>query len=88
MPAEPRIFRGPNGGLLSVDVTLLQLGLSGCRGVAERALNQIEAGILVDHEAAYEEIIQQARETLEGISEHEVLNEIEMELKHDSEKKQ
>jgi hypothetical protein len=77
---EPRLMKNPNGGILNVDVSLLQLGLSRCRSIAEGAAARLRANHNVDHEAVYEEIIQAARETLHDIGEHEVLHEVEAEL--------
>jgi hypothetical protein len=68
----------PNGGILNVDVTLLQLGLSRCRGAAETALDahSQEAAL-----AALTEIVEVARTTLYEIEAYQLLNEVEVELR-------
>ena len=73
---QPRLMKHPNGGVLSVDVTMLQLGLSQCRSDAERALMQIERGVEVDIVAVLTSIIERARSAVHEIEEYEMGDEV------------
>ncbi len=61
---EPRLLRSPNGGLLNVDVTLLQIGLSRCRCIAGDALSRLHREEEVDTEGILNEIVEEVRKTL------------------------
>lgn len=81
---EPRLLRSPNGGLLNVDVTLLQMGLSRCRSIAEDTLVKLERGDDgVDVEAVLNEILEEARRTIHGIEDNDILDEVGAILKED-----
>ena len=81
---EPRLMRNPNGGVLCVDVTLLQMGLSRCRSIAEEALAAKQAGQETNTEAVLESIISKVRATLYAIEEHDVMNEVEAVLRDET----
>jgi len=76
MAKSPRVIRGPNGGLLNVDVTMLRLGLSRCRSFAEQALTRMQMGHEVDYEAVFNDIVEMARETLFQIEEDNITDEV------------
>jgi hypothetical protein len=61
---EPRLLRSPNGGLLNVDVTLLQIGLSRCRCIAEDGLVELQRKDLIDTQGILNEIVEEVRKTL------------------------
>jgi len=73
---EPRVIKNPNGGLLSVDVTMMHLGLSRCRSVAEDALVKMGRGEAIDTELTLMQIVDEVRRTLYDIQEHEMTDEI------------
>lgn len=73
---QPRLMKHPNGGLLNVDVTMLQLGLSQCRSDAERALMQLEHGVEIDIVAVLTSIVERARSAVHEISEYEMGDEV------------
>jgi len=75
---EPKMLRNPNGGLLSVDVTLLQLGLSRCRCIAEDALVRLDrgGGDAPNIEAVLNEILDESRKTLRGIEDNDLQDEV------------
>lgn len=73
---EPRFIKNPNGGILCVDVTMLQLGLCQCRSVAERTLQKKEVSV-DDLTAALNEIVECARSTMHDVQEYESENEVE-----------
>ncbi len=74
---EPKLLRNPNGGLLNVDVTLLHLGLSRCRCIAEDALVKLErGGEAPDFEAIFNEILEESRKTLYGIEANDIDDEV------------
>lgn len=59
---EPRLFKHPNGGVLCLDTTLMQMGLSRCRSIAEAALEKgcVDEGA----EEAFRAIIGEVKDTL------------------------
>ena len=74
---EPRLIKNPNSnGLLSVDVTLLRLGLSRCRSMAEDAIVRLQNNDVVDVELVLEEICSEARRTLYEIENEEMCDEV------------
>jgi hypothetical protein len=73
---QPRLMKHPNGGILNVDVTMLQLGLSQCRSDAERALQQLEHGVEIDVAAVLTSIVERARSTMHEIREYEMDDEV------------
>ena len=75
---EPRLFRNPNGGLLSLDVTLLQMGLSRCRCIAEDSLAKLarQGAEALDIEAIFNEILEESRKTLRGIADEDLEDEV------------
>lgn len=60
----------PNGGFLSVDTTLLQLGLSRCRCFAEDGLSRLQRDDEVDVVLLLESIVEEVRTTLHGVESH------------------
>jgi len=84
--SEPRMMRNKecqDGTLLNVNTTLLQLGLSRCRGVAESGLvGVVERGEFVN---ILKEIVDIVRGTLHEIEEYEVGNEVEVVLRNEVE---
>lgn len=83
---EPRLFRNPNGGLLSLDVTLLQIGLSRCRCIAEDTLAKMARRDEVDYEGIFNEILDEARKTMSGIADEDMENEVGALLRSEKEK--
>jgi hypothetical protein len=78
-------MRNPNGGLLNVDVTLLQMGLSRCRSVAEDGLAKLARGATVDIEHVLNEIVEEVRRTLYEIADNDMQDEIGAILKEEDE---
>ena len=76
MSREPRLMCMPNKGLLNVDVTLLHMGLSRCRSIAEDTLGCLAAATPVDIEGILNEIIEESRKTLYGIEENNMHDEV------------
>jgi len=73
---EPRYIQNPNGGVLCVDVTMLQLGLCQCRSIATRTLQKKGVGV-DDLTAALTEIAECVRSTMHDVQEHRDENEVE-----------
>lgn len=73
---EPRLLRNPNGGLLNVDVTLLQIGLSRCRCIAEDTIVKLERGETIDIVAVMNEILDESRKTIHGIEDNAIFDEV------------
>ena len=74
MVREPRIMRSPNGALLNVDVTALQMGLGRCRVVAESAIASPSS-----HEEcakALAEIVVIVRDTMGVIENNKMIDEV------------
>ena len=76
MKREPRLLHNPNGGLLNVDVTLLHIGLSRCRSIAEDTLVKMERGDAIDFVAICNEILDESRKTLHGITDNDMQDEV------------
>ncbi len=73
---EPRYIQNPNGGVLCVDVTMLQLGLCQCRSIAVRAIQKKDVSV-DDLRAALTEITECVRTTMYDVQEYESENEVE-----------
>jgi hypothetical protein len=74
---EPRLMRNPNGGMLNVDVTLLHMGLSRCRSIAEDSLIKLQRNdATIDWESILNEIIDESRKTLHGIQDNDMQDEV------------
>ena len=76
MSREPRLMGTPNSQLINVDVTLLHLGLSRCRSIAEDTLGLLSHGQDVDIEQVLNEIIDESRKTLYGIEDNAMHDEV------------
>ncbi len=76
MGREPRVFRNPNGGMLNLDITSLQLGLSRCRCIAEDSLVKLERGQKIDAESVLNEILDEARKTMSVIDNNDMEDEV------------
>ena len=76
MNREPRIMRNPNGGLLNLDTTLLHVGLSRCRSIAEDSLVKMDRDEKLDYEKIFNEILEEARKTLYGIEQNDMDDEV------------
>jgi len=72
---EPRLFRGPNKEVLTVDVTLLHFGLCKCRSIAEAALAQESEQ--ADMTVVLEEIIDTVQTTMHDIEDSAMLDEVQ-----------
>jgi predicted RecB family endonuclease len=78
---EPRYIQNPNGGVLCVDVTMLQLGLCQCRSIATRTLQKKGVGV-DDLTAALNEVIERVKTTMYDVQEYESENEVESLVRH------
>lgn len=85
---EPRVMMMPDGGILNVDVNMLQLGVSKMRSTAEGALIQLqrfEAKPLGDDanqilklaQDALEAIVNEGRSTLHEVETDAMLDDVE-----------
>ena len=77
---EPRMMKMPSGGLLNVDVTMLQLGISKMRTIAENAELRLRAcspgEVLQVATEAFDAIAAECRETLHGIEGEQMIDDI------------
>ncbi len=71
---EPRFMKCPNGGILNVDVTLLQFGLGECKKIARNVLlrKEFDEGVA---KAALSDICEVVRRTLYEIEDYEMTDE-------------
>lgn len=83
MNREPRVMQMPHGGILNVDVTLLQLGLSKVRSTFEGLECQLAKYVALPPEhlgnAEARQILQFATEAIETVTQEvrETLHEVE-----------
>jgi hypothetical protein len=71
---QPRVMRSPNGGVLNIEVSSLQLGLTDCRAIAENGLSPQASES--DMRAALQRIVAKVRATLHCIETEKEMDEV------------
>lgn len=77
---EPRLYKYPNGQIINVDVTTLQIALNKCRALAEQELMRASHE---EVEGVLKEIAEVARRSIYDVGEYHQLNEVEMLVEKD-----